>query len=203
MSYKRGDSAQYALSQTQAKAVLAACADTVDKVIIGLQLFCTMRVGEVVHFNASWITATGDLKIPERQKCGCAVCARHPKHAGTWTPKTKAGARTLPIPKQLRKDLSTLLKVKPYGLGLSRQSIWLRTKAILKKARVKFKGTAGNTGFPHCLRATCASMLVEGGMNEFHLCYLLGWADINMAKHYVQLFRVKPKALQAAKDIFG
>ena len=203
MGHKRGDSAQYALTQPQAKAVLAACADTVDKVIIGLQLFCTMRVGEVVHFNASWITATGDLRIPERQKCGCAACAKHPKHAGTWTPKTKAGARTLPIPKQLRKDLSTLLKVKPYGLDLSRQSIWLRTKAILKKARVKFKGTAGNTGFPHCLRATSASMLVEGGINEFHLCYLLGWADINMAKHYVQLFRVKPKALEAAREIFG
>jgi len=103
----------------------------------------------------------------------------------------------------MRKDLAVLLKVKPYGLGISRIAMYYRTKAILKRAGVKFKGTAQHTGFPHCLRATCASMLVEGGMNEFALSYFMGWADINMAKHYVQMFRVKPKAMQEAREIFG
>lgn len=199
--YHRGNSADYALSQPQVKAVLAACSDTIDRVIIGLQIWCGLRVSECVHLNSTWITQEGDLRIPFQMRCNCAECAR--QRDGLWTPKTKAGARTLPIPKQLRKNLSELLKVKPYGLGLSRQAIYYRTKTILKQARVKFKSTAQKTGFPHCLRSTCASMLVEGGMSEFALTYFMGWSDINMAKTYVQMFRIKPRAMEEARAIFG
>lgn len=198
---KRGESANYALTQEQVQRALSNCRDNTDRVIIGTQIWLGLRVSELVHLRADWITEQGDLKIPLQMACNCSECTRIRNQL--WTPKTRAGARTLPIPKQLRKNLSELLKVKPYGLGLSRQAIYYRTKTILKQARVKFKSTAQETGFPHCLRSTCASMLVEGGMSEFALTYFMGWSDINMAKTYVQMFRIKPRAIEEARAIFG
>ena len=197
----RGESAEYALSQHQVGEVLKVCQDSEDRILVGLQLFMGLRIGECVHMNATWVTQEGDLRIPQQQACHCAECVR--VRDGMWTPKTKAGARTIPIPQRMKKDLAELFKVRPYGLDMSRQGLYYRTKNILKRARVKFKGLSGDTGFPHCLRSTCASMLVVGEINEFHLCYIMGWSDINMAKHYVQLFRVKPKAIQAVRNIFG
>lgn len=199
--YRRGDSADYALSEHQAEAALKACLDLTDRIIIKCLMFLGLRVSELCHMNSTWITAEGELRIPTAQKCNCAECARN--RGGEWRPKTKAGARTVHIPERLRKDLSELLRMQPYGLNLSRIGVWYRVKTILKRANVKFPAPAGKTGFPHCMRATCASMLVAGGMNELSLTYYMGWADINMAKTYVKMFQVKPKAMQEAKEIFG
>lgn len=152
--------------------------------------------------NSTWITAEGNLRVPTAQKCNCAECARN--RGGEWRPKTKAGARVLHIPERLRKDLSELLRMQPYGLNLSRIGVWYRVKTILKRANVKFPAPAGKTGFPHCMRATCATILAASGvMNEFELSYYMGWSDINMAKHYVDIARTKPGALKKAKEVFG
>lgn len=202
--YHRGDSADYALSEHQVVAALKACQDLIDRIIIKCLIFLGLRASELVHMNATWVTQEGNLRIPRSQKCNCAECARHPKHPGEWWTKTQAGERVLHIPERLRKDLSELLKAQPYGLGLSRQAVWYRVKTILKRANVKFQDPAGKTGFPHAMRATCATILAASDkMNEFELCYYMGWADINMAKHYVQIARTKPGAMQKAKEIFG
>jgi len=150
--------------------------------------------------NVNWITESGDLKIPTSQVCNCAECSRV-RH-GLWKPKTKAGARTLPIPKRLRKDLSELLRLKPYGLGVSRVGLYYRTKTVLLRAKVKIKGQSSEA-FPHALRATCFNLLIEGGMSPQGLCYFAGWSNIAIASHYISLVRAKGLALEEAKRIFG
>ncbi|GAH08425.1 unnamed protein product, partial [marine sediment metagenome] len=165
---KRGESAEFTLSQTQVQALLSACNDLDERVTINAQLFLGLRVGEVAHLRADWVTQEGNLKIPSQQVCRCAECAR--ERGGTWHPKTKAGARTVPIPQRMKKDLSELFKAKPYGMEVSRIGLWGRTKRILKRARITFKGLSDNTAFPHALRSTCATMLAVGGMSPVGLC---------------------------------
>lgn len=198
---KRGNSADFALSQEQTQKVLEACLDIDERVTIGLQLFCGLRISECVHLNDTWITQEGNLRIPSFQTCNCAECAR--VRGKEWRPKTRAGARTLPIPERLRKDLGELLRLKPHGMGISRVGLYYRTKVVLKRAKVKFPGLAGGTGFPHCLRATCFNMLVEGGMSAAGLAYFAGWSNIAIASHYISLRRARDLSMKEAHAIFG
>ena len=195
---KRGESAEYALTEAQVKAVLAACQDIDERVTIGCQLFLGLRVGELAHMRADWITDDGNLKVPGFQSCNCAECVR--MHGGTWKPKTKAGARTLPIPKRLRRDLAEMFKIKPYGMEVSRVGLYYRTKVILQRARVRHKGLACNTAFPQALRATCARMLANGGMNPINLGYYTGQNSITVMEHLLQ---AKQGAIEQGHVIFG
>ena len=151
--------------------------------------------------RADWITQDGNLRIPNQQACNCAECAR--VRGGEWRPKTKAGARTLPIPQRMRKDLNELFKMKPYGLDVSRVGLYYRTKTILKRAKIKFRGLSGGTAFPHALRSTCFNMLCAGGISAVDLCYYAGWRDISIGSHYIQVAQAKEGALKAGKAIFG
>jgi len=198
---RRGESADFALSTHQVEEVLKACMDLDERVTISLQLFLGLRASEAVHMNANWITEQGDLKIPMQMTCNCAECMR--QRGGTWRPKTKAGARTLPIPKRLRKDLSELLHLKPYGLGVSRVGLYYRTKTVLLRAKVRFQGLSSNTGFPHCLRATCFNMLAQGGLSAVGLAYFAGWSNIAVASHYISVIQARGAALKGAREIFG
>lgn len=200
---RRGESADFALSVEQVQAALRVCRDLIDRVIIKLGVYLGLRVREMAHMNATWITQQGTIRIPRVQKCNCADCARHPKHPREWWAKTKASAATLPIPEPLQRDLAELLRTQPYGLGISRVAIWMRTKRILKDANIRFHGTAQNTGFPHCLRATCASFLAAGGMNALEISAFLRWEDSNMAKVYVQMQQVRPIAFKKVREILG
>ena len=201
MSKRRGESAEYALSQNQVQAVLNTCQDSDERITIGMQIFCGLRVSELVHMRSDWVTQEGNLRIPSNQACNCAECVR--LHGGTWKPKTKAGARVLPIPERMRSDLSELFKVKPNGMGVSRTGLYYRTKTVLHRAKVKFRGVAGDTAFPHALRATCASILARSGMSAVNLCYFLGWKSIAIGDHYIRTATAKEGALKEAKAIFG
>ena len=198
---RRGESAEYSLSQPQVQALLAACQDYEERVTIGCQLFLGLRVSELAHMRADWVTDDGDLKVPSFQTCNCAECAR--ERGGEWRPKTKAGARTLPIPKRLRPDLSELFKVKPYGVGISRVGLYYRTKTVLKRAKIKFHGLSGNTAFPHALRSTCAMMLALSGMEAIALCYFMGWKSIAVGDHYLRSAKAKDLAMKQAREAFG
>lgn len=191
---RRGESADFTLSQEQVKKVLAVCKDLDERVTIGLQLFCGLRISEVVHLNSSWVTQDGNLRVPISQSCNCAECVR--LRGGTWKPKTLAGARTLPIPARIRKDLVELFRTKPYGVGVARSGLYYRTKTILQRARVKY-------GFPLRLRATCATMLASGGMSAVNLCYFMGWKNIAIGEHHISVVKAKEGAIQQSKEIFG
>lgn len=196
---RRGESAEYSLSQPQVQALLVACHDLEERITIGCQLFLGLWISELVHMRADWVTDDGNLKVPSFQACNCAECAR--MRGGEWRPKTQA--RTLPIPKRLRKDLAELFKIKPYGLDVSRVGLYYRTKTILKRARIKFRGLPGNTGAPSCLRDTCFNMLAQGGMSAVNLCYFSGRKSITMGEHHTKIAQAKAGALEQGKAIFG
>jgi len=189
-SRKSGESKKYSLSQPQVQALLKACRDLEERVTIGLQLFLGLRIGEVAHLNSSWITQEGNLKVPLKMSCNCAECMR--VRDGLWKPKTKAGARTLPIPQRMRKDISELLCIKPYGMEVSRTGLYYRTATILW--RVKVKGAS-----PETLRRTCSRMLKESGMEAESLAYFMGWESV-FVEHKA---KVKEQAAEQAREIFG
>lgn len=201
MSPKRGESAEYSLNQEQVQRALEVCQDLEERVTIGIQLFLGLRISEAGHMRADWVTQQGNLKIPSQMACNCAECTR--TRQGTWRPKTKAGARTLPIPQRMQKDLAELFKIKPYGMEISRIGLYYRTKRILKRAKVKFKGLSDNTAFPHALRSTCATMLAVGGMSPVGLCAFMGWKSIAIGDHYIRAAHAKELALKEARAIFG
>lgn len=197
----RGDSAEYALTQHQVKEVQAACQDLTERVVIGCLLFLGLRISELVHLRADWITNDWNLRIPTQQACNCAECARY--RSNQWRPKTKAGARTLPVPHRIRKDLTDILKIKPNGLGISRIGLYYMVKRVIKRSGVKHKGLANDTVFPHALRATCFNMLVEAGITAPALAYYAGWSNIAVASHYITISRAKSAALKEVSQIFG
>lgn len=198
---RRGESAEFALEEPQVAKTMQVCNDVDDKLTVGCQLFLGLRAGELSHMNEEWITPNGDLRIPSQQICKCSDCARY--RGGVWRPKTKAGARLLPIPPQIRKDLLEFLKKHPMGLGIGRVGIFYRTKMILKRAGVRFKSRSKHTGFPHCLRATCAMMLATSGMEAAALCYFMGWKSIAVGDHYIRTARAKDLAFRQAREAFG
>ena len=198
---KRGDSANYSLAQNEAQQVLDACISIEERVIIGCQIFLGLRISEIVHMKADWVTSEGNFHIPSFMACNCSECTAYRENM--WKPKTKAGARTLPIASALRKTLFKYLEGHPDGLRLSRVSIWKKTKEVLKRAKIRRKGLAGNTIFPHALRATCFLLLAQGGMDAINLCYYAGWENIAVATHYIQAAKAKDGAIKQARAIFG
>lgn len=201
MSRRRGESAEYALTNNQVIEVQAACQDLEERVTISCQLFLGLRVSELAHMRSDWITEEGHLRVPTFQACNCAECKRRRK--GEWRPKTKAGARTLPIPSAVKHDLLEMFKIKPYGLSISRVGLYYRTKTVLVRAKVRFQGLADNTAFPHALRATCAMMLALSGMESSALCYFMGWKSLVVGEHYIQTARAKELAIKQAQEAFG
>jgi len=201
MSGERGESADYALEQPQVAKLLAACSTLEDKVLIGCQLWLGLRVSELVHTRADWITSEGNFRVPAQQKCTCSECLA--KGSDTWRPKTRASIRTLPISSTLRKDLLEFLRQRPNGFQLSRQSLYYRTKTLLKKARIRVRGLADDTIFPHALRSTCAQMLALGGMSAAGLCAFMGWRSIAIGDHYIRASKAKELAMTEARRIFG
>jgi len=201
MSPRRGASAEYALERNQMDALLRVCVDLEDKVIIGVLLYCGLRVGELAHMNATWITQDGNLRVPAFQKCNCSECRY--KGQEEWRPKTKAGIRILPISGQISKDLLTYLSKRPKGLGLTRQTLHAHTKELMQKAGLRVKGPAGNVAFPHALRATCAQMLANGGMEASALCAFMGWQSIAIGDRYIRTSRARELALKQGRAILG
>lgn len=197
---KRGHSAQYSLEPNQVQAVMKACENLEDRVIIGAMIYCGLRTGEVGHMKYSWITQDGALRIPASQRCECQACSLK---SGYWRPKTKSGARELHIPNVIERDVKTFLSKNPNGLQLSRQAIYHRVKDILRRAGVKQKGLAGDTGFSHALRSTYATQLALGGIDAVSLCYAMGWSSIKVAESYIQAVKAQKSSQQRVKDILG
>uniref|UniRef100_A0A6M3JNV3 Putative site-specific tyrosine recombinase n=1 Tax=viral metagenome TaxID=1070528 RepID=A0A6M3JNV3_9ZZZZ len=197
---KRGDSAEYALNSEQADKLLRTCTDLRERIIIGSMVYMGMRISELLHMQSHWLTDDDCVRIPSRQECTCSSCLK--RKGGIWTPKTKAGAREIPIPKSLIKDFDSFYRQHPNGLSLSRGMVWLHVKAILKRAGVRSKWLAKGTIFPHALRATSATLLAAGGIDSAALCYYMGWTDLKVGEHYIKLAQARDSALRQARQIF-
>ena len=201
---KRGKSRQYALEWPQVQKLLSSLSDLEECFLIKGQIFLGLRVSELAHVNANWLKADGNsLQVPSVQKCDCAVCQNHPKHPREWMPKTKAGARVLPLPNSAKNDILEYLRQRPNGLEISRVTIWEKTKAILKRAGIRTKGLAGNVAYPHALRATFGSLLAESGIDARALAYAFGHGSTKVADEYVEVARARKSADKQIREIFG
>ena len=194
MSYKRGKSSSYTLTKTQVEATLKACQDLDERITIGCQIFLGFSISELSHLKPDWVTIDGYLRIPTRQMCNCAECAR--LRSRCWRPK--ASPRTLPIPDRMKKDLSEFFRLNPYGIKLSRTGLYYRTKRILKRAKIKFPGLSDNTTFPQALRHTCDALLEAGGMNAEGRAYFMGWKTVSLQR----VKHAKEHAIAGAQNIF-
>lgn len=192
---KRGFSANHSLSWQQSQLVLKACENRKERVVIGLPLFCGLRAGEVAHLKASWVTPTGNLKIPAGQSCDCTDCKKR-KKPGHWQPKTKSGIRELTICQTLYDDLIPFLKQTPDGLSCARVTVYHIIKAILKRSGMK-------TAYPHALRATNFNIMVSGGITAPELAAWAGWNNLSVAQNYINMVAAGEAALKRSKDIFN
>ena len=197
----RGDSADYALSKEEAEKVVGKCTNLIERVIIKSQIFLGLRIQELCHLNSSWVSANGTIRIPSSQNCNCYECRTYRNFV--WKPKTHAGARTLLLSAPIAADLQIFLQQQPGGLNLTRQSVWEVTKRILIHAGIRRKGLAGNTAFPHALRATFANLLIESGSDAAGLAYAMGWANINVSDRYIRTARAKNLAFEQIQRAFG
>jgi len=195
---KRGDSADYALEPSQVDHLIRSCVTLEELVLIRCQLHLGLRISEVGHMKSIWVTDLGMLRVPSKQPCQCPDC----QDSGAWQPKTKAGARTLPIPGSFRPSLVEFLSKQQNGFQQTRQGLYYRTKKVLVRAKIQVKGLAQDTVYPHVLRATCATMLAAGGMDAAGLTYFMGWANIAMGSHYIQIAQAKDLAARQATQIF-
>ena len=64
-------------------------------------------------------------------------------------------------------------------------------------------GLAGDCGFPHMLRAACATMLAECEIAAVQRCYTMGWLNLKIWQHYVHLAAIRTTAPKRVKEIIG
>jgi len=197
---KRGDSREYALTETEVNKVLKTVVHPLDRVLFGFSVFGGLRISETVHIRPSWLKNSGEIDIPPQMICKCTECRR--KRDGLWKPKTKSGIRTIAIPEWVP-NLALKQMTVEKGLNITRVGAWGRIKKLLQESHIIIHGLAGNTSFPHALRATCATLLAANGANASAICYHMGWSDLRVAEHYIKLAESKNLAHRQVRAIFG
>jgi len=193
---KRGPSEHYALNENEINRLWGVCLELVDKVLVGLMMFCGLRIGEAVHLNSSWLKE-GEIHIPARMPCNCWECSkRKGDNKGFWKPKTRAGVRIIPVASPLLPYLTEYLRYQPDGLPFNRTSGWSRIKKLAKEAKLNTKV------FPHSLRATAATVIARAGTSAIALAYIMAWKNIGVASHYVQVAQAQKEAAEAMRKSF-
>jgi len=164
-----------ALNQVEVYILLAVCRDALDNLVVRLPYYAGMRIGEVQHLKQAWLDwEKGLIVIPARQVCQCYECRAW--RNGIWSPKTKAGQRSLVIVPELEPYLQQLGE----GVNRSRQGLEKRFEKIRQRSGLL------KVAYPHCLRASFATRLAELGISAPALSYLLGWDSLVPAESYVQ-----------------
>jgi len=210
---KRGASEQYVLTDDQVSDLVNEAQGKTERLLIQLMVYLGMRVSEVVHFRGHWIRQE-EIHIPEVEQCNCSACANRVSKAtgekqarlerkpGYWYAKSKKSARSLPIPAFMASNLYDFFSQHPNGFGLTRIAVWQKVKRIAKDAGIKQIGLAKNTIFPHTLRATAATRFAAS-LEVAELMAIMGWSNMTVAAHYINLARIAPGARKKAKDILG
>ena len=187
---KRGASEKYVLSDEQIHSILAEAQSEEEKLILELMVYLGLRASEIVHLRATWLHGD-ELNIPRTQPCDCSSCR---EKGGVWSAKSDAAARSIAMPKAIQERLTQMLLQSPKGFSFTRQALWQKVKRWGKRAKIKMI-------YPHALRATAATRLAERGMSAPALAYTLGWTNISMAWHYVNIAHAKAEAHQQMRRI--
>lgn len=183
-----------ALSDSEIVELKAACKSLKDKFIVWTPIYSGLRVGELAHLNRSWLDwQSKTINVPAEQDCWCWDC-RHYRR-GLWMPKTEMGVRSVFISPELEPILQACFEtVKPLR-QVSRQGWEWRLSRVAKRTNIEHRV------YPHCLRATCATLWSTQGMSAPSLQYLMGWEQLESAEHYVQ--STKKRAIKEARRILG
>ena len=162
-------------TEVESQLLLIACRDLLDNLVVRLSLYAGLRIGEVQHLRKSWLDwEKGIITLPARQQCSCYECRKWRNNI--WTPKTKAGQRSLLIVPELEPYLQQLGD----GINRSRRALEQRFE------RVKQRSHLYKLCYPHACRASFATKLSEQGISAPSLCYLMGWESLQTAEAYVQ-----------------
>ncbi len=199
---KRGASERYVLDEEQVSNLLNQATEPDDRAALELMVYLGMRISEVCHLNHTWIHEdTREIHIPPSQKCLCNECMKHKAYPGEWRPKSEASARSLPIPDLISRNLHEFLCLKPGGLRITRQALWWKVKQWAKAAKIKVRGLSEDTIYPHVLRATAATRLATKGVSAPALCYIMGWANLEVGAHYISIAKAKAEAHKQMREM--
>lgn len=160
------------------------CRSMKERALFICLAFAGMRVSEVSHANATWWTGQ-EIKVPQKTPCDCASCHRvwlkKPQSKGFWTPKTRHGARSIPVRAFYRPFLTQFFKASPAGFGVSERTIerWVSDIAVRAGLDIKV--------FPHAFRATLASEFAGAGLDQVFMTQFFGWKSFRSAESYINI----------------
>jgi len=173
-----------------------------------LLLFCCgrlgMRVGELIHMDASWIDWRKHMiTVPRFDKCTdgrdggiCGYCkqlaeqeAKHNEQteirqamANRWQSKTEAANRNIPFEHHARVQITIDRFFDRFdGYHLSKSAVNRRLQRV-KDNCSEFDDKI----YPHCLRATAATYLASRRIKAINLQAMMGWSDLSTAQRYVR-----------------
>ena len=163
--------------------------EPIDKVILICCLFSGMRVGEVAHMRNSWWNGSA-ITIPPKQPCSCYECnleGRDKKgKKGFWYPKTDRAERIIPVRDKYQPILDRFFSYNK-AVGITRIRIYQRMKELTRKAGVR------SNVFPHAMRATYITDLIERSVDLWVVKEVVGHASIRTTEQYVKL---RPQAVK-------
>ncbi len=155
--------------------------DSLEHVALIMMVYGGMRVSEVAHCKNTWWDGA-DIRIPKEQPCNCYDCRNDKKHPGNWQPKSKMGARRIPFRPELRKVITAYFRRYP-EIGISRVSLWRRVKGLGKRAGV----SRIENIFPHAMRATFITRLLEKEVPDWVVREVVGHEDVSTTSGYAHL----------------
>lgn len=98
-----------------------------------------------------------------------------------WEPKTENGSRSVPFDFDVRTEIAVERFVERYEVfPKARVAVNRRVKEAAAEAGIE------NRIYPHALRATAANTLALHGVSAYSLMGIMGWADIETARAYIQ-----------------
>lgn len=165
---KRHSCKKDALEEFEIEQILNACKNSDETFILVTLIYSGMRVSELAHMHRSWIKWQNDIiQVPDEFE--------------GWSPKTKQGARTIPLTESRLKEVLRSWFTLNERVAMDRSTIWRIVKRVSTRSGITRKV------YPHSLRATFATKLAFMGMSEATISQTLGWADIKTASSYVKI----------------
>lgn len=115
--------------------------------------------------------------------------------AQMWSTKSHAGARDIPYEKT---STRAALAIEDY---FNRFNEFKASRGIVNRRVAKMAEKVGCVNadelYPHALRATAASHIVDSGLGAMHLKQLMGWSEFSTALNYLEESTAR---LEAALD---
>ena len=174
-------SRDHILTEEQIKRLIDNCKNYKETFLIRGLFYTGMRISEFIHLKKDWIDKEYEfISIPEQIKCNCYECYTHKTHAQYWKPKTKMGVRNIYIIKEVRNIIKQYFESHNDVINLihSRKEAWRLITNIGKRSKIKV--------FPHSIRASYVTILVEKGVDPYRLTNIMGWSSTAPAISYIK-----------------